>query len=89
MIEINNNGIITTHYPMVALCVNFLLIAGSIKNLVTKLENVFEAKYKMKKLNFIEHLLGMGIYHGKERTTIYIANSNIFTVLCIKTFTQA
>ena len=51
--EINNNGIITTHYQMVALYVD-LLIAGSTKNPLTKLESFFEAKYKMKKLNVIK-----------------------------------
>jgi hypothetical protein len=58
---------------MVALYVDDLLIAGSTKNLVTKLKNFFEAKYKMKKLNVIKQLLGMGIYHDKERNIIYIS----------------
>ena len=53
MIEINNNGIVTTHYQKVALYVDDLLIAGSTKNLVTKLKRFFEAKYKMKKFNVI------------------------------------
>ena len=82
IIEINNNGIITTHYQMVALYVDDLLIAGSTKNLVTKLESFFEAKYKMKKLNVIKQLLGMGIYRDKDRNIIYIlANRNILPVL--------
>jgi Reverse transcriptase (RNA-dependent DNA polymerase) len=50
IIEINSNGTITTHYLMVALYVDDLLIAGSTKNLVTMLESFFEAKYKMKKI---------------------------------------
>ena len=66
IIEITNNGTITTHHQMVALYVDDLLIAGSTKNLVTKLESFFEAKYKMKKLNVIKQLLGMGIFHDKE-----------------------
>ena len=41
IIEINNNGTITTHYQMVALYVDDLLIAGFTKNLVTKLERFF------------------------------------------------
>ena len=73
IIEVNNNGNITTHYQMVALYVDDLLIAGSTKNLVTKLESFFEAKYKMKKLNVIKQLLGMGIFHDKERNIIYIS----------------
>jgi Reverse transcriptase (RNA-dependent DNA polymerase) len=73
IIEINNNGIITTHYQMVAQYLDDLLIAGSTKNLVTKLKSIFDAKYKMKKLNVIKQLLGMGIYHDKERNTIYIS----------------
>ena len=56
---------------MVALYVDDLLIAGSTKNLVTKLESFFEAKYKMKKLNVIKQLLGMDIYHDKDRNIIY------------------
>ena len=58
---------------MVALYVDDLLFAGSTKNLVTKLESFFEAKYKMKKLNVIKQLLGMWIYHDKERNIIYIS----------------
>ena len=46
IIEVNNNGIITKQYQMVALDVDDLLISGSTKNLVTKLESFFEAKYK-------------------------------------------
>jgi Reverse transcriptase (RNA-dependent DNA polymerase) len=57
---------------MVALYVDNLLIAGSTKNMVTQLESIFEAKYKMKKLNAIKQLLGMGIFHDKLRNTIYI-----------------
>jgi Reverse transcriptase (RNA-dependent DNA polymerase) len=57
---------------MVALYVDDLLIAGSTKNMVTQLETVSEAKYKMKKLNTIKQLLGMGIFHDKIRNTIYI-----------------
>ena len=44
---------------MVALYVDDLLIAGSTKNMVTQLEYIFEAKYKMKKLNAIKQILGM------------------------------
>ena len=58
---------------MVALYVDDLLIAGSTKNLVTKLESFFEAKYKIKKLNVIKQLLGILIYHDKERNIIYIS----------------
>ena len=57
---------------MVALYVDDLLIAGSTKNMVTQLESIFEAKYKMKKLNAIKQLLGMGIFHDKLHNTIYI-----------------
>ena len=57
---------------MVALYVDDLLIAGFTKNMVTQLECIFEAKYKMKKLNAIKQLLGMGIFHDKIRNTIYI-----------------
>ena len=44
IIETNNNGTIITHYQMVALYVDDLLIAGSTKNPVTNLESFFEAK---------------------------------------------
>jgi hypothetical protein len=43
---------------MVALYVDDLLIAGSTKNMVTQLESIFEAKYKIKKLNTIKQSLG-------------------------------
>ena len=59
------NGTTTTKYLMVALYVDDLLIAGSTKNMVTQLETIFESKYKMKKLNAIKQLLGMGIFHDK------------------------
>ena len=57
---------------MEALYVDDLLIAGSTKNMVTQLEAIFKAKYKMKKLYTIKQLLGMGIFHDKIRNTIYI-----------------
>jgi Reverse transcriptase (RNA-dependent DNA polymerase) len=67
---------------MEALYVDDLLIAGSTKNMVTQLESIFEAKYKMKKLNAIKQLLGMGIFHDKLCNTIYILlNSNILNIL--------
>ena len=44
IIETNNNGTIITHYQMVALYVDDLLIAGSTKNLVTKLESLFSKR---------------------------------------------
>ena len=66
------NGVTKIKYLMVALYVDDLLIAGSTKNLVTQLESIFEAKYKMKKLNAIKQLLGMGIFHDELRNTIYI-----------------
>ena len=40
--------------------------------MVTQLESIFEAKYKMKKLNAIKQPLRMGIFHDKIRNTIYI-----------------
>ena len=81
IVEVNNNGIITKQYQMVALYVDDLLISGSTKNLVTKLESFFEAKYKMKKLNVIKQLLGMGIYHDKDRNIIYISQQQYITSL--------
>jgi len=47
-IETMVNGETNIKYLMVALYVDDLLIAGSTKNLVTQLESIFEAKYKMK-----------------------------------------
>ena len=60
---------------MVALYVDDLLIAGSTKNMVTQLETIVEAKYKMKKLNAIKQLLGMGIFHDRIRNTIYYSTA--------------
>ena len=48
IIEINNNGTITTHHQMVAQYVDDLLIAGSTKNLVTKLESFLKRNTKLK-----------------------------------------
>ena len=66
---------------MVALYVDDLLIAGSTKNMVTQLETIFEAKYKMKKLNAIKQLLGVGIFHDKIRNTIYITQQHYIECL--------
>ena len=66
---------------MVALYVDDLLIAGSTKNMVIQLETIFEAKYKMKKLNAIKQLLGMGIFHDKIRNTIYITQQQYIECL--------
>ena len=66
---------------MVALYVDDLLIAGSTKNMVTQLETIFEAKYKMKKINAIKQLLGMGIFHDKIRNTIYITQQQYIECL--------
>ena len=71
-IETTVNGVTNIKYLMVALYVDDLLIAGSTKNMVTQPESIFEAKYKMKKLNAIKQLLGMGILHENIRNTIYI-----------------
>jgi Reverse transcriptase (RNA-dependent DNA polymerase) len=85
ILEINNNGIINTHYQIVVLYVDDLLIADSTKNLVSKLERFFEAKYKMKNLNVIKQLLGMEIYHDKECITIYISQQQ-YIVSIVKIF---
>ena len=57
---------------IVALYVDDLILAASTKNLLTNLEKVFEAKFKMKKLNKIKQILGMGIHHDKDRNIIYM-----------------
>ena len=75
------NGNKNTKYLMVALYVDDLLIAGSTKNMVTQLETIFEAKYKMKKLNVIKQLFGMGIFHDKIRNTIYITQQQYIECL--------
>ena len=66
---------------MVALYVDDILIAGSTEYMVTQLEAIFEAKYKMKKLNAIKQLLGMGIFHDKIRNTIYITQQQYIECL--------
>ena len=68
--EINGNIII--QYQLVALYVDDIILAASTKNLLTNLEKVFVAKFKMKKLNKIKQMLGMGIHHDKDRNIIYI-----------------
>jgi hypothetical protein len=75
------NNVKSIKYLMVALYVDDLLIAGSTKNMVTQLETIFEAKYKMKKLNAIKQLLGMGIFHDKIRNTIYITQQQYIECL--------
>ena len=49
--------------------------------MVTQLEAILEAKYKMKKLNAIKQLLGMGIFHDKIRNTIYITQQQYIECL--------
>ena len=36
------------------------------------LEGVFESRFKMKKLNQIKQILGMGVHHDKDRNIIYV-----------------
>jgi Reverse transcriptase (RNA-dependent DNA polymerase) len=43
-IKTNINGVNTTKYLMVALHIDDILIAGFTKNMVTRLESIFEAK---------------------------------------------
>ena len=46
-------GMKKTQYQLVALFVDDVIIAASIKNLLTNLEEVFESRFKMKKLHQI------------------------------------
>ena len=64
------NGNINIQYQLVALYVDDPILAALIKNLLTNLEKVFEAKFKMKKLNKIKQILGMGTHHDKDRNII-------------------
>jgi Reverse transcriptase (RNA-dependent DNA polymerase) len=66
------NGQKVIKFQIVALYVDDLIIAASNKNLITDLEKVFEARFKVKKLNKIKHILGMGVYHDKDRNIINI-----------------
>jgi Reverse transcriptase (RNA-dependent DNA polymerase) len=52
--------------------VDDLIIAASMKNLLTDLEGVFESRFKMKNLHQIKQILGMGIHNDKDRNIIYI-----------------
>ena len=72
---INGGFVNITKYLMEALYVDDLLIAGSTNKVVTQLESIFEAKYKMKKINTIKQLLGMGIFHDKICNTIYYSTA--------------
>ena len=67
-----DKGVQKTQYQIVALYVDDLIIAASTKNLLTALEGVFESRFKMKKLNQIKHILGMGVHHDKDRNIIYV-----------------
>ena len=55
-----------------ALHVDDILIAASTKKLLTALEGVFKSRFKMKKLNQIKQILGMGVHHDKDRNIIYV-----------------
>ena len=74
--QVNLDGlslnIFTMQYQIVALYVDDLIFAASAKNLLTNLEKVFETKFKMKKLNKIKQILGMGIHYDKDRNIIYM-----------------
>ena len=71
-IKVVANGQTVIKFQIVALYVDDLIIAASNKNLITDLEKVFEARFKMKKLNKIKQILGMGVHHDKDRNIIYI-----------------
>ena len=70
--QVDDKGIQKTQYQIVALYVDDLIIAASTKNLLTALEGVFESRFKMKKLNQIKQILGMGVHHDKDRNIIYV-----------------
>ena len=70
--QIEEKGVQKTQYQIVALYVDDLIIAASTKNLLTALEGVFESRFKMKKLNQIKQILGMGVHHDKDRNIIYV-----------------
>jgi Reverse transcriptase (RNA-dependent DNA polymerase) len=74
------NGHIIIHYQLVALYVNDLTLAASNKNLLTNLEKVFEDKFKIKELNKIKQILGIGIHHDKDRNIIYITQQEYIDV---------
>jgi Reverse transcriptase (RNA-dependent DNA polymerase) len=73
-------GVITIQYQIVALYVDDLILAASTKNLLTNPERVFEAKFKMKKLNKIKQIIGMGIHHDKDRNIIYMTQQQYIKV---------
>ena len=56
-VVVDVNGVKKTQYQLVALYVDDLIIAASIKNLITDLEGVFESRFKMKKLHNIKQKL--------------------------------
>ena len=68
--QVEDKGVQKTQYQIVALYVDDLIIAASTKNLLTALESVFECRVKMKKLNQIKQILGMGVHHDKDRNII-------------------
>ena len=70
--QVDDKGMQKTQYQIVALYVDDLIIAASTKNLLTALEGVFESRFKMKKLNQIKQILGMGVQHDKDRNIIYV-----------------
>ena len=83
-IKFKEKEAIRTQFMIVAIYVDDLIIAASTKKLIQKLEAIFEAKFKMKKLNRIKHLLGMGILHEKETNTIYISQERYITTMLEK-----
>ena len=70
--QVDDKGVQKTQYQIVALYVDDLIIAASTKNLLTALEGVFESRFKMKKLNQIKQILGMGVHHDKDRNIIHV-----------------
>ena len=71
-VHITEKGETKIRHQLVALYVDDLIIAASTKNLITDLEKVFEDRFKIKKMNQIKQILGMGVHHDKERNTIYM-----------------
>ena len=84
VLTINENGIVKTQFMIVAIYVDDLIIAASTKNLITNIEAIFEKKFKMKKLNRIKHLLGMGILHDKQTNTIFISQEQYISTMVDK-----
>jgi hypothetical protein len=62
-------------YTIVALYVDDLIIATSVKDSYKKLESEFQTRFSMKIMGTLKHILGMDVHYDLQNRAIYVSQS--------------